>query len=157
MMMKLVAPAALVVMLVAFCAPALDLDDARFGEQSIAVGTSELDVDAGAAEDTGSDAGAPLPLSPLCDRSRLRSSLMNVARPGHFSVVTEVDVDLEKNSALALTLIMMRSCNKKLRAPGFEPGRSESWSTACVRLAGAQPLVEKLPGRPPLLAPRGHK
>ena len=60
MMMKLVAPAALVVMLVAFCAPALDLDDARLVEQSIAVGTSDLDVDdAGAAEDTGSDAGAP--------------------------------------------------------------------------------------------------
>ena len=159
--MKLVAPAALEMMklmLVVLNAPALDPDDARFDEQSIAVGTSDLDVDdAGAAEDTGSDAGAPLPLSPLCDRSRLRSSLMNAARPGHFSVVTEVDVDLEKNSALALTLIMIRSCNKKLRAPGFEPGRSESWSTACVRLAGAQPLVEKLPGRPPLLAPRGHK
>ena len=98
--MKLVAPAALEMMklmLVVLNAPALDPDDARFDEQSIAVGTSDLDVDdAGAAEDTGSDAGAPLPLSLLCDRSRLRSSLMNVARPGHFSVVTEVDVDLEK-------------------------------------------------------------
>ena len=49
-------------MLVAFCAPALDLDDARLVEQSIAVGTSELDADdADAAEDTGDDTGAPLP------------------------------------------------------------------------------------------------
>ena len=44
--MKLVAPAALeMMMLVVLNAPALDPDDARFDEQSIAVGTSDLVVD----------------------------------------------------------------------------------------------------------------
>ena len=46
-------------------------------------------------------------------------------------MATEVDVNLDKYS-VSVNADHDKNLAKKLRAPGFEPGRSESWSTACV-------------------------